>query len=294
MKLKIILYFIPVIFLLSGCFNSSDYVGYTKTDTGLHYKLIEIGDGTKKPKPGDYLQLMITYKTDKDSIFLTGLNSNPTGKVILPFNHISFEGSFEEGLTKMAEGDSMSFIVDAEPLFKEFLKVEVPFFIKKDGVVKVDVKIYKILNQQEYDKELLSYQQVMEDRDIEEQRVLKIYIDSCKTPFALLDSNIFYHNIIESNGAVVKKGDTLSIHYKGYFFNEKVFESTYERGEPLTFIYGEEGQVIRGIEKGIKLMKKGSKTKFIIPSHFAFGESGSSNGIVPPYTTVIYELEILK
>jgi FKBP-type peptidyl-prolyl cis-trans isomerase len=41
-------------------------------------------------------------------------------------------------------------------------------------------------------------------------------------------------------------------------------------------------------------MNEGAKAKFIIPSHLAYGEDGSSTGIIPPYTTVIYEIELLN
>src|SRR4051812_210861 len=108
-----------IVAVYSSCSNSP-YKGYTETDTGLYYKLQVIGDGKRKPAFGDFLQLRITYKTAKDSIFLDSYSSNETGMVILPFNHSSFTGSFEEGLNKMNEGDSVSFVVDAEKLFHDF------------------------------------------------------------------------------------------------------------------------------------------------------------------------------
>ena len=52
--------------------------------------------------------------------------------------------------------------------------------------------------------------------------------------------------------------------------------------------------MIEGLEKVLKVLKNGEKAKIIIPSQFAFGETGSSTGIVPPYSTVIYNLEIIN
>src|SRR6218665_3356792 len=129
--LKIKLICILCVFLvLAACWNDSRYKGYTKTDSGLYYKLLSIGDGKRKPSIGDYLQLRVTYKTMKDSVFLDSYSSNETGMVILPFNHSSFNGSFEEGLTTMNEGDSVSFIVDAGSLFRYFFKAGLPAFLK--------------------------------------------------------------------------------------------------------------------------------------------------------------------
>jgi hypothetical protein len=75
-----------------------------------------LGEGIKKPTSGDYLQLTITYKTIKDSVFLDTYSYNETGMVILPFDKSSFIGSFEEGISKMNEGDVYSFIVNADSL----------------------------------------------------------------------------------------------------------------------------------------------------------------------------------
>jgi len=123
------LYILFIAVVLSSCWNSP-YKGYTETDSGLYYKLEMIGDGKLKPAPGDFLQLIITYKTKKDSIFFDTYSCNQTGKVILPFGHSSFIGSFEEGLTTMNAGASVSFIVSADSLFEKFFKMELPMFLR--------------------------------------------------------------------------------------------------------------------------------------------------------------------
>ena len=294
MKLKHIVSFLLVVIVLSACWNKSKYKGYTRTDTGLHYKLQVIGEGKKHPKPGDYLQLMITYKTEKDSVFLDTYSNNETGKVILPFQHSSFEGSFEEGLTMMNEGDSVSFIVNADSLFQKFFFSELPMFLNHESVVKMDVKLHKILNQSEYEEEMKRYKEMVEDRDIEEHRKLQVFLDTAKTSFYPLNDGMYYLPLKQGSGDMAEKGNIVKINYKGCFLNGKVFESTYERGEPLEFVLGTQQQVIKGIERAVRMMNEGSKTKFIIPSQLAFGETGSTTGIVPPYTTVVYEIEMLS
>jgi FKBP-type peptidyl-prolyl cis-trans isomerase len=214
--------------------------------------------------------------------------------VVLPFNKSSFEGSFEEGLSSMNEGDGMSFIVDAEKLFNYFFKMQLPIFLKKGDVVKMDVKLNRILNQKEYEAQLKEYKQMVQDRDIEEQRRLKVFLDTTVVSYSAIDQGMYVLPIMQGTGSFPKKGDILKINYTGSFLNGKVFESTYERGQPLEYICGEQGQVIKGLEIAINFMNEGAKTKFIIPSHLAFGEEGSSTGIVPPYSTVIYEIELLN
>lgn len=279
---------------LVACFKKSKYKGYTETAHGLYYKLQMIGDGKRKPETGDFLQLVITYKTEKDSTFLETNSMNETGMVILPFQHSSFKGSFEEGLTTMSEGDSVSFIVNSDSLFMQFFKMPVPLFLTADSVVKMEVKLHRILNKQQYADELTRFCKLIEDRDIEEQRKLHTYLDTNKTHFSVLKNGMYYVPIRQGTGACASSGDVLRINYKGYFLNGKQFESTYDRGQPLEFTLGEQGQVIKGLETAISLMNEGEKAKFIIPSQLAYGGAGSSTGIIPPYTTVIYEIELVK
>ncbi len=277
-----------------SCWNNSPYKGYSKTESGLYYKLQIIGDGLIKPSAGDLLQLSITYKTINDSVFMDSYSYNETGLVILPFSHSSFKGSFEEGLTKMNVGDSVSFIVSSDSLFQKFFSAELPFFLPKGSLVKVEVKLAGILNNEGYQNEFKRYKDVVEDLDINERCKLKMYLDTNQTQFSKLSNGMYYLPIKQGVGERAKSGNQVTINYKGFFLNGKQFESTYVRGQPLEFRLGEEGQVIKGFETAISLMNEGSKTKFIIPSHLAFGETGSSTKIIPAYTTVVYEIELLN
>lgn len=281
------------IVLCSSCADSA-YKGYTETDTGLLYKLKMIGEGKRKPLLGDYLQLQITYKTSKDSVFFDSYSSSETGMVILPLNHSSFKGSFEEGLTMMNEGDCVSFIVDASALFKNFFHADLPLFLKQGDVVKMDVKLNRILNAKEYSEKVKEYQDLIDDRDIEEQRKVQTYLDTNQTHFSFFSNGMYYLPLNQGTGERAEKGDVVKINYKGCFLDGRQFESTYDRGLPLEFKLGEQGQVLKGIELGISLLNLGAKAKFIIPSQLAFGEKGSSTGIVPPYSTLIYEIELLN
>ena len=205
------LYILVGAIVFAACGNNSPYKGFSETDTGLYYKLQMIGDGKRKPSIGDYLQLNITYKTDKDSVFMDTYSSNDIGMVILPFNHSSFKGSFEEGLTTMNEGDSVSFIVDANNLFTQFFKSDLPLFLKPGSVVKMDVKLHKIFNQSEYEAELKRYETLIEDRDIEEQRKLQLFVDTSKVSYSKLANGMYYLPITQGAGTPPEKGNVVKI-----------------------------------------------------------------------------------
>jgi FKBP-type peptidyl-prolyl cis-trans isomerase FkpA len=109
-----------------------------------------------------------------------------------------------------------------------------------------------------------------------------------------LPSGIYYLNLVQGNGKKVELGDTITVNYEGRFLNGKFFDSTVKRRQPFQFVYGTEWQVIKGLEEAIGLMCEGEKSLFILPSELGFGNRGSSSSIIPPFTSLIFEVEILK
>ena len=67
------------------------------------------------------------------------------------------------------------------------------------------------------------------------------------------------------------------------------FDSSYDRGAPLEFKLG---QVIKGWQEAIKLLKKGGKGTFLIPSHLAYGERGAGSAI-PPNAVLVFDIELV-
>lgn len=103
-------------------------------------------------------------------------------------------------------------------------------------------------------------------------------------------SGIQYEVLKPATGIKPKVTDTVLVHYKGTLLNGKQFDSSYDRGEPISFpLKG----VIKGWTEGVQLMPTGSKYKFYIPYNLAYGEKAMGNDI-PPYSTLVFEIELLK
>ena len=104
-----------------------------------------------------------------------------------------------------------------------------------------------------------------------------------------LPSGLQYQIITEGSGESPKATDKVIAHYKGYLTHGKVFDSSYQRGEPTTFpVNG----VIQGWQEALQLMKPGAKWKLFIPNDLAYGERGAGQAI-PPYATLIFEIELI-
>jgi FKBP-type peptidyl-prolyl cis-trans isomerase FkpA len=99
----------------------------------------------------------------------------------------------------------------------------------------------------------------------------------------------------EGQGDAVKTGDTVSVHYSGWLYeNEKrgtKFDSSLDRGQPFFFTVGR--GVIRGWSEGVVGMKPGGKRQLIIPPDLAYGPRGAG-GVIPPNATLDFEIELLQ
>lgn len=93
-------------------------------------------------------------------------------------------------------------------------------------------------------------------------------------------------------GNAVNPGDYVSVHYAGKLFSGQVFDSSFDRGEPITFKIGI-GQVIQGWEKGIPLFRTGGKGTLYLPSKLAYGERGAG-GVIPPNSPLIFDVEVVE
>lgn len=94
-----------------------------------------------------------------------------------------------------------------------------------------------------------------------------------------------------ASGVQAAAGKTVSVHYTGYLTDGKMFDSSVERGEPISFGLGQH-QVIAGWDEGIALLKTGEKARLIIPYNLAYGEGGQ--GPIPPKATLIFDVELME
>ena len=104
-------------------------------------------------------------------------------------------------------------------------------------------------------------------------------------------SGLQYKHEIEGEGSSPDANDEVTVHYRGTLLNGEEFDSSFKRGEPISFPLN---GVIRGWTEGLQYMKEGGKTTFYIPQDLAYGARPAPGGKIPPYATLIFEVELIK
>ncbi len=125
----------------------------------------------------------------------------------------------------------------------------------------------------------------------EENATQQEELDKLAVGFKSTDSGLRYQVIQEGSGSMAEIGKTVSVHYKGQLADGTVFDSSYNRNQPIDFALGQ-GQVIQGWDEGISLLKVGDKARFVIPSNLAYGSAGAG-GVIPPDATLVFDVELM-
>jgi FKBP-type peptidyl-prolyl cis-trans isomerase len=166
--------------------------------------------------------------------------------------------------------------------------------IQQDDILKT-IEILRVGEAAKNFNAIESFRKFEGERELREAKEKEASIAALKehiTGMQQTDSGLFYNITKEGKGKKAHKGQNVSVHYKGMLLDGMVFDSSYQRNEPISFPIGI-GQVIAGWDEGILLLNEGSKAKFVIPSDLAYGSRGAG-GVIPPDANLIFEVELVK
>ncbi len=284
MQVKNILYVTGIILLAAGCKNAD----FKKTKGGMPYKLFASKNG-KKIDTGNIVKAHVLQKI-KDSVVISTYINMP---VYFPVNPSPATYDISEIFLTLKEGDSVYAVQLMDTFIKRSPEIVRQTNYKNGDEITTSIKILKVFETpQEATKDEETGRMAFLNK---EQAVVKDYISKKNINAQPVGKGTYVEIFEPGTGADVDSGKYVSVKYKGQTFSGKVFDSnldsTFGHTEPMGFTVGI-GQMIKGFDDGVQLLKKGGKARFYIPSLLAYGAQPPSPDI-KPYEHLIFDVEVI-
>ncbi len=230
------------------------------TASGLKYYFITQGNG-RKPVAGQKVSIHYVAKLMTGLKFESSRDANKPITFTLGAGQV-FPG-WDEGIALMNVGDKAFFV----------LPPELALGSRSAGPIPPNSTLA-------FEIELIDAQDAVKPQEFDVKGK-----DTITTA-----SGLKYIVVSKGTGSKAEVGKPVSVHYTGRLLNGKVFDSSIDRGEPITFNLGV-GQVIKGWDEGIALMSIGDKFRLIIPPAIAYGERDM--GTIPSNSTLVFDVELM-
>jgi FKBP-type peptidyl-prolyl cis-trans isomerase FkpA len=284
---KILIFYLVSFSLFQNCDYKRKKNGqiFSHHPSGYYYQLISFHNERSTYTSNHIAWVSACFRTQADSVFWDSFN-NLNDKFYVETDSLEKGNFLKNYISKCSALDSACVLIPTKEFFAQQFKSRlIPYFSARDSVVKVNFKIQRVLSPEEFDKTVHNL------RKGELKQIEDFYGSPKKLEMALDPAGFYW---IEKptglNRAPISPGDRVTLSYEGRYLNGRIFERSKGHFE---FIYGTPDQVLKGINYVIARLKLGDNAKIILPSRLAFGENGSSNGTVPPYTPLIYEIKII-
>lgn len=153
-----------------------------------------------------------------------------------------------------------------------------------------DAEIQQVVQSFQQEAQQKAQQQQMEDAKVNKAEGDEFLAENRqKEEVQETDSGLQYQVLEEGSGASPESSDEVRVDYEGTLIDGTVFDSSYDRGESITFPLD---QVIPGWTEGLQLMQEGAKYKFFIPGELAYGQNPPPQSQIGPNETLIFEVEL--
>ena len=117
-------------------------------------------------------------------------------------------------------------------------------------------------------------------------------VDDLKAGMQVTPSGLYYKITKTTDGIAPQRGDEVAVHYAGKLVDGTEFDSSFKRSQPIDIPIGV-GQVIKGWDEGIMLLKEGEAATLLIPSDLGYGSAGAG-GVIPPNAWLIFDVELVS
>lgn len=272
--------------LAAGC----NQVDFKKTKGGMPYKLFPSKSGAKVEN-GKFVKMHITT-TIKDSSMFNTYKSLPVYFQINTAAEKPYDPSEIFTLTK--EGDSIYAVQMLDTFIKKDPTILQQTKYKNGDKMITTFKILKVFNTAEEAKADEEKEKAVIVK--KEESVVKAFVDKKGVTTQRTPLGTYVEVLEPGTGAQADSGKYVSVMYKGQTFAGKVFDTnmdnSFKHTDPLSFQVGT-GQMIRGFDEGVRLLKEGGRGRFYIPSTLAYGAQSPSPDI-KPFEHLIFEVQVVS
>ena len=246
-----------------------------------YFKLLAFADTYTTAHSGDIVTARVAYSlVDSDSlVFETEGEVIVRNEAKLGLPLLLFESH---------SGDSLSFIVPTADFSLDVPLPEGFDTLMRAPEMRLTVRIKSVVDSvtyQEHQKALALWKQTQADY---ETYLIEQYLEQTKETFVCHKNGIYKRIIKKGNGPLPSRNSHVTVSYQGSLLNGQIINHSITQD----FMLGNEMQVIEGLERVIQTMRQGERAQVIIPSCYAWGEHGSSDGSIPPFASVVFDIEL--
>lgn len=271
--------------LFSAC-GGSPYTGYKEVEDDVHVRLITLGDGDALATDSDsvHVRFRISQLSDAPGSFLSTERWYATKDLR--------SGALMPVWRRLHEGDSMSVIAQAGSLPWAVISASGTDAIADSAHMRTELSLLAIrtpaLMRAETEKRR------REDPEGFERRLIAAYLANEPAGWTRWGTSEMHYLIageaVDTNRVALRQ--SISVSWTGVRLEDgRTFDDTRKSGGAFTFRFGDQDQVIRGIEVAVSLLREGQEGRFIFPSSMAFGSKGIP-GALDPWTPVLYTVRM--
>ncbi|MCO5273772.1 MAG: FKBP-type peptidyl-prolyl cis-trans isomerase [Flavobacteriales bacterium] len=263
----------------------SPLAGGTRIADGVYWRLNTLGEGERAP-------------SDSDSVFvrvrMARLNA-PAGSLFSTerWYPMGSGRAMDSYFNRLHQGDSATALLRSSLVPWAELGMQPPDPHRDTGWVQMELSLRLVRSLAESRE--LAHAALMARTQADEQRILEEFFTRDDRPWVRSMGVWYALDPAAGHGPRVQSAELVTLAYKASFLdNGRVFDDQSGRNAGLTFRLGDPGQVIKGLEVAAHLLPAhGGGGWFVIPAELAFGPDGSSSGIVPPWTPVLYRVDVV-
>jgi|GEM_PF-2761494 len=269
--------------LVSCNYKEQKYPEYTLHEQGYYYKLASFSDNHTKIVAHNYVNATAYFYVNQDDSLLVAEQflMQIENEQDLCFSHL---------LLNLCEGDSAQFITQNHDCIRNVLLPEYSELLSEQKNLYITIKVHTVQTKNEFEQQQKQYQLWLTNKREFELETIDVYVKNHQYAFQKNSEMLYSFFIAKGKGKTPQFDDLITISYQGSLLSGDIINHF----TTLEYVYGTQWQVIEGIDKMLKTMVEGDRVLCIIPSEFAWGQKGSTNQLIPPFTPILFDLELLS